>query len=169
LDEEDNPVEEEHPPLENVKVAWPGAGGFYIHVPLAAGDTGTLDFCTNSFAEWYETGLASAPGDLRTHSISHCTFTPGLKDSKHLLPSVQVGGSEGVIGVGSGVLRVGDVDDAGFVALASLVATQLEQLKSAINGWTPVPNDGGAALKTALASLFSSWPNSTACLKLKAE
>lgn len=42
------------------------------------------------------------------------------------------------------------------VALASLVAAQLDDLKAAIAGWVPVPNDGGAALKTALSDFAGS-------------
>lgn len=44
----------------------------------------------------------------------------------------------------------------------------LLDLKDAINGWTPVANDGGAALKAALTSLFSDgWPHGTTVLKGK--
>ncbi len=52
------------------------------------------------------------------------------------------------------VAEAGDAVD--FVALASPVEAQLEDLKSAINGWVPVPNDGGAALKTALTAWLAS-------------
>lgn len=57
--------------------------------------------------------------------------------------SVQVGGSEPV-------------------ALASAVEAQLAALKEAISAATPVPNDGGAALKTAILTALEGWPESTA-------
>lgn len=41
----------------------------------------------------------------------------------------------------------------------------IEAFKNTITSWTPVANDGGAALKTALTSLFSSWPTGTFVLK----
>ncbi len=41
----------------------------------------------------------------------------------------------------------------------------LDNLKSAIQGWTPVAGDGGAALKTALTTLFGTWPAGTTVLK----
>ena len=56
-----------------------------------------------------------------------------------------------------------------FVALASLVNTQFTALKNAFNAWTPVPNDGGAALKAQLTSLIGGgWPASVAAGKVKA-
>jgi hypothetical protein len=54
-----------------------------------------------------------------------------------------------------------------FVALGNLVTAQLADLKSAINGWTPVPNDGGAALKVALTSWLAS-SSAVSAVKVKA-
>ncbi len=67
------------------------------------------------------------------------------------------------------VARPGQSTD--FVALAGLVLAQLEALRDAINGWVPVPTDGGAALKVALQALFIGppiWPASVAASKLRA-
>lgn len=47
---------------------------------------------------------------------------------------------------------LGDAAASKRVALAEDVTARLDALKTAINAWTPVPNDGGAALKLALAS-----------------
>jgi hypothetical protein len=69
-----------------------------------------------------------------------------------------------------GTVIVGD--GAEFVALATKVLTELTALKAAILGWTPVPNDGGAALKTALTLLFTGppvWPGSVASEVLKSD
>ena len=64
---------------------------------------------------------------------------------------------------------LGAESGAQFVALSNLVGAQLDALKTAISGWTPVPNDGGAALKTALTALFATWPGSVAATKVKAK
>lgn len=53
-------------------------------------------------------------------------------------------------------------------ALPLATKADLDALKAAINGWTPAPNDGGAALKTALTALFTgppTWPAGTTVLK----
>ncbi len=63
-------------------------------------------------------------------------------------------------------LKLGAGTDS--VALASPVESQLDDLKSAINGWTPVANDGGAALKVALTAWLAS-SSTVAAAKVKAE
>lgn len=165
LDDDGEQVEEDFPPLQNVPVIWPGGGGFYMHFPLATDDAGLLVFSERSFTEWRSTGLVSAPGDLRLHAL-HAVFQPGLRADAQARADAPAAG-EGVIAVGDGVLRVGSAG-APFVAGADKVDAQLDALKSAINGWTPAPNDGGAALKTALTTLFATWPATVAVEKLRA-
>jgi len=47
------------------------------------------------------------------------------------------------------------------VALAPLVTACLQVLASVFSSWTPVPNDGGAALKTLLTTMLGTgWPAS---------
>jgi phage baseplate assembly protein V len=58
-----------------------------------------------------------------------------------------------------------EIRSASGTAAALATKADLANLKSAIQGWTPVANDGGAALKTALTSLFSTWPAGTTKLK----
>lgn len=165
-DENGDLWEEDYPIIDNVPVEWPGAGGFYIHFPIEAGDTGTLVFCTRAIAEWRETGKMSTPGDLRLHGIGAPVFRPGLRDNKHARADAPSSGV-GVIAVGDGILRIGPDSGAQFVALAQKVADQLTVLKNLFDGWTPVPNDGGAALKTAATSALATWPQSVAAEKLK--
>jgi hypothetical protein len=60
----------------------------------------------------------------------------------------------------------GTIEARSAAGAAAALATKadMDALKSAIQGWTPVPNDGGAALKTALLALFSgppTWPAGT--------
>lgn len=55
---------------------------------------------------------------------------------------------------------LGDAAAAKHVALAEDVTARLDALAAAINGWVPVPNDGGAALKVALTAWLA---GSNAC------
>lgn len=55
-----------------------------------------------------------------------------------------------------------------FIALASLVKSRLDGLKVAFNTWAVVPNDGGGALKTALATWIAG-SNAVAATKVKGE
>ena len=117
-------------------------GGVPVLWPGAweAGDKCLLVFCEESFAKWFETGSVEPPELLRRHGL-HAVC----------IPLVAPGGAA-----------------VQFVALANLVNEQLTALKDAINGWTPVPNDGGASLKTALSSLFATWPADVSAQKVKA-
>ena len=68
------------------------------------------------------------------------------------------------------VLPDGTVEARSSAGAAAPLATKadLAALKAAITGWTPVPNDGGAALKAALTALFAgppTWPAGTSVLK----
>ncbi|MCA9678840.1 MAG: phage baseplate assembly protein [Myxococcales bacterium] len=58
-----------------------------------------------------------------------------------------------------------EVRSATGTAVPLALLSDLAALKSAIEGWTPAPNDGGAALQTALTALFTSWPVGTTVLK----
>lgn len=61
-----------------------------------------------------------------------------------------------------------EIRTAAGVAAALATKADLAALKAAIVGWTPVANDGGAALKVALVALFTGppvWPAGTTVLK----
>lgn len=51
----------------------------------------------------------------------------------------------------NGMIKVDDL-----VTRLNTIEQDINDLKTALSGWTPVPSDGGAALKTALASYYSS-------------
>jgi hypothetical protein len=55
------------------------------------------------------------------------------------------------------------------VSLASKADSRWSQLKTAVNGWTPIPGDGGASLKAVLTAIFNTpaWPTTEASNKVK--
>jgi hypothetical protein len=65
-------------------------------------------------------------------------------------------GSASVTVKNGGIVQVGD-SNAAFVAPAKAI----KDLQTAINGWMPVANDGGAALKTALAAWLAATYSTT--------
>jgi hypothetical protein len=68
-----------------------------------------------------------------------------------------------------GTVHVGEYPAADFLALASKVDAVFTSLRSIFTAWTPVPNDGGAALKTLLdAASPAGWhPASVAAARAK--
>lgn len=146
------------PPVHAL-VQWPRGGHYFLQLPIAPGDSGLLVFCEADIGGWYQTAQDVDPGDERRHSLAGAVFFPGLETVARALAAVDhlVLGHEGGPGVHvkASTVELG-AEGGNFVALANLVGQQLADLKSAISGWTPVPNDGGAALKVALTTWVSS-------------
>jgi phage gp45-like len=56
-----------------------------------------------------------------------------------------------------------------FAAMANLVTTQLNTLKTAISSGAITPSDGGAAFKASLVTALSAWPGVIAATKVKVQ
>lgn len=77
--------------------------------------------------------------------------------------------TEAPITIESGNVLLGSSSAAQFVALADLVAAELNILKSAIASAPVAPLDGGATFKAAIVAALAAWPGSVAAGKVKAE
>lgn len=181
IGEDDSEIVESIGVLNNVPVQFPGGGGFVITFPVAAGDPCWLVFADRSLDKWKTAGTEVDPVDLRRHDLSDAVALLGVRSKAAALAEfdaaaaefgkvgglhVRVTGTAVHLGVNSGE----SATDA--VALASKVDAQLSALKTTLAAWTPVPGDGGAALKAALATLFappSSWPASVASAVVKSK
>jgi hypothetical protein len=147
-------VEEELPILPRVPVGYPQGGGFFVSLPLQAGDFVLLVFSERSIDRWIATAskarqAAVSTGDIGTHSLDGAIAIPcGPAPSANLLEGVS--GEDLVIGGPAGVmLRISPLgqirwaEGAGesYVALATLVALQLTRVQADI-----------AALKAAVVA-----------------
>ncbi|MDC9606873.1 Gp138 family membrane-puncturing spike protein [Xenorhabdus griffiniae] len=68
----------ELPPLVDVVVQFPRAGGFCFTVPVTSGDEGLAIFSERCIDGWYATGNKSVPLDARLHDYSDASFIPGI-------------------------------------------------------------------------------------------
>jgi hypothetical protein len=155
---------EDLPVLPNVPVCWMRGGGYSLQFPLNVGDHGLVVFSDASPALWRTSGDTSEPGDLRMHDLSFGFFIPCCAPDSKTLPNA---GSAAVLD-GPTLIRLGG-EAADFVALTTKVTAALNALKSAISSAPTVPQDGGAAFKTALVSALASWPPPVGATKVKAE
>lgn len=189
-------IEEALPMLPMVPVGYYQGGGFFISVPLKAGDIVLVVFAERSMDQWLEVaqkggGRAINPGDEGTHTLEGAIALPcGPAPRSALLAGVSatdlVIGHDGGARVHispSGVIHGGDESGAEFVALAQKVTTELNRikddfakLKSEISkGFTNVKagaaadGPGAATLFNTAMAAFPSSPGSVAATKLKAD
>ncbi len=130
------------PVLPHVPVAFPAAGGFRITFPLKIGDTGQVIVSDLSMDLWQQQGGHVSPKDQRSHHHADAVFYPGLHPDNASWTGA--GGNGMTIGPDNGpqiVLRQNQVELGGndgtpptdAVALASLVLTQLQAIKTAFD------------------------------------
>lgn len=138
--------DELYPPIPEVPVAWPGAGGARLTFPLAAGDFGTLLFSDRSLDEWkVNRGVQPVvPKDPRNHALQDAVFLPGLRPPSNAWKGARTDavtlGYANEQGQGMQVhitpagIALGEPTPAYAVALAEQVKTELEGLRSTLNG-----------------------------------
>lgn len=165
------PVLYRAPDIPGVPVAFPGGGPDYSDTwPLAAGSSGLVVITSRSMDEWLSAGgTTSEPQDPRRHDLTDAVFLPGLRSfaAAEVVPAAGLHASARVIR--APLVLLGDNTATDFVALASLVETQLTALKTAITAAPVIAGDGGASFKAALIAALSSWPSTTAATKVKAK
>lgn len=176
-------------PVLSVPVAFIRGGGYFVSVPLAAGDTGMLVFSELPIDRWRSSGQESHPVNARRHGVGNAVFYPGVRPRAQALNEDGVDdhlvlGKEGgaQVHVKADQVNLYEASAADFVALAAKVATELNRvkadfttLKTAIaTGLTSVGIGGaanggtGATAFNSAASAVPSNPASVAASKVKA-
>lgn len=157
-----NVAYEDLPIVPNVPICFPRGGQFFITWTLSKGDHVLLIVLNYSISQWRKNGTISEPGDLRMHHLGNALALPTLAPNSGAVPEAQAGDNAYII---SGpMIKLGSADASDFAALSSKVDSNFEKISSLFSAWVPVPNDGGAALKTASESLSF---DPVACTKVK--
>lgn len=141
-------------------------GGFVLMIPLAAGDAVEVRHADQSLDEWLSNGKKVKPTSKRRFALTDAIVAPGLSplndapagSATKMIMGREDGSAQVVID--SSEVRLGDDSASELVAFKK----DIDDLRTAITGWAPVANDGGAALKTAL----SGW-SPTGATKVKAK
>jgi hypothetical protein len=151
---------EDVPVLPNVPVLQPRAGGYFVHLPIIAGDTVLVVFTSDSFQMWRGSGSVVNPGDLRRHSLANAIAIPGVFPAAMALADIPTD----MAVLGGGVYRVGAAS-AGFVALAAKVDAALDAIQSwATSHAHSIPTGTSGPASPALSAAAS-----VAATKLKSE
>lgn len=156
FDEEDERQVESIPVVTNVGLMLPP----YYSAPISDGTlvfgnqlrpatTGMLVWCDRSIDKWLTGNGAEVDPEVdHDNSLADAWFCPGLFASGAV-----------PFAIPQGYIVIGDDSGSDFVALAAKVKAWFDAFNSAVSGWTPVSNDGGAALKSALTTLIGGTPS----------
>ena len=168
---------EELPVIPQVPIVFPRTTAFHITFPVAAGDHVLLVFNERSIDNFLAgDGEDTDPDEFRMHDLTDAVAFVGFyPDSKAIAEpsadSLVMGHAEGVsVHVAADKIELGERNSGDAASLDSLVQTELARikteletiyndmtsLKTAFSTWTPAPQDGGAALKSATASWSAS-------------
>ncbi len=161
----------ELPIIPNVPIMHPSGGGYMAAFPLAKGDPVLLVFSARSIDVWKSgsAGDVVDPNDLRQHAFADAFAIPGGRPFKSAFTEASdtdlVIGKDGGLQmrVSASLIELGAKGAAGLDFLAQAAKTKasldelkndLTTLKAVFSGWTPVAQDGGAALKTAAGTWY---------------
>jgi len=109
------------PPLVDVVVQFPHAGGFCMTVPIKANDEGLVVFSSRCIDGWYQSGSKGKPLDSRVNDLSDGFFIPGVNSVPNKIPdfyhdgaSIQTDDGETYLRVTEGkILIKGDIEHEG--------------------------------------------------------
>ena len=146
------------PPLEDVPVVYPRAGGFRMSWPLQEGDGVLLVFCERSIDQWSVDGAETVPEPPRKHDLADAVALPGLFPATRAMPDIGIG------------LTLGLENGQGAVQISPEGEVTVTGLSVALGGpgGAPVARVGdavvidGADFLTWLAALASAGPSPVA-------
>lgn len=112
----------------------------------------------DEYERWFYTGLV----DCGNTSIVPTTLDQMIIKTEAGKMTIDIGGLMFIIDSVAGTVQIGSatsteayVKGTAFLVELTKHALLMSTLQTAINGWTPVFNDGGTALKTSLAAFLA--------------
>ncbi len=141
LDEDGRRTAEALPKLYGVPVGFPRAGGFHISMPIIVGDFVLVVFGEEPTQAWRQKAREVEPGFLDRHGLNGAFALPcGFPDAEKLGTApptdaivISANDGSGSVTVKAGAVLLGDNTASDFVALASKVAIELADLRTAYN------------------------------------
>lgn len=176
-DEEGDLKERRYPVLPSVPVEWLRAGGYFLTMPIVAGDTGMLVFSELPIDRWRSTGQESNAVLARRHGLTNAVFRPGLSPAGKALAAPAVGdhlvlGKEGgaQVHVSASSIALGSANPIDAPTLNLKVKQQFAALIAALQtAFTAVGASTSANGANGAASIASFVAGDMGAMKVKAE
>lgn len=152
-DADDTRIVDTLPVLPAIPVSWPRGGGYFLSMPLEAGDGGLIVFTDTDIGAWRDSGQVADPGDERRHGLGGAVFVPGLEPVARALTGAGTGhlvvGKEGgpAIHIDGFTVQLGAAG-GDFVALANKVDQVITDILTAATA----PGANPASFLAAIAA-----------------
>ncbi len=125
-------LQEVLPVLPNVQVRWPRAGGYSMHLPLAAGDWVIVLFTHASITTWRDTGTPGPVGDVRRHSLDGAFALPGVAPDGDVIAPTDAPATGEAVFNGPEHYRIGG-PTADWAAHATSTKAAIDALQTQVN------------------------------------
>lgn len=158
---------EDLPEIPFVPVIFPRVGDFALTLPVTVGTPVLLLFCDVSLAEWRESGKVAEPTDARRHSIGWPVALVGLYPDTSPMSSDPIDvlartagmvigrhGADARIEISPSEIRLGK-GATDFVALASLISSELSNLRTWLNGHIHTSAAAGSPTTAPVAPILA--------------
>lgn len=76
------------PPLVDVPICFPSAGGFSLTLPIAIGDEVLAVIANRCIDSWWQSGGIQQPIELRMHDLSDGFAIPGPRSQPRVVPNI---------------------------------------------------------------------------------
>jgi len=95
-----------YPPLVDVPIVWPRAGGFALTFPIKKGDEVLIVFASRCIDSWWQNGGVQVPAEIRFHDLSDGFAIPGPTSQPKKLSNVSAQNVQLRTDDGAGVLEI---------------------------------------------------------------
>lgn len=159
-------IHETLPEIYDVPVMFMRSPSFTLTFPIPVGTTGQLLFNERDIGQWRHTGQIGSPGDQRCHSLAGAVFFPTMAPDADVS---SVSATHAVVGLPTSAMLLVGAGATEYVALANLVLSELQSIRTAFNAHTHPFVATGAVSPTSAPTTPMAAPGSVAATKLKSE
>lgn len=121
------------PPLLDVPLVFPSAGGFSLTLPIKAGDEVLVVFASRCIDAWWQNGGIQQPMELRMHDLSDGFAIPGPRSQPKVVSGISADNARLVNDEGTTYLEITPDGKINLVAPGGVEITGDVEITGAVN------------------------------------